>query len=464
MDAVDRVRAFDNTFRASQTGGAVRVWDFETPAVLAATEGETYKAALSTVASQLCSGDILAIPTMCSAELTDGVPTSVAGDPYVVLNFSLHEVQPAKVLLRYSPGDTITGESFSRTTTAMYRNSAGLLATAGINVKRDAHYDVSDLVPNSPSLLLEGARTNIALWNRDLTNAAWTKTNMTATKNQVGADGAVNGATALTATAANATCTQLVGPLASSARFMSAYVFRGIGTGPVQMTTDAGATWTPVTLGAVGVYVRVTIPTQTLADPNFGFRIVTSGDAIGVDFVQNENGIFETSPIPTTTVAVARTADSYSLPFATPPQEMTVYAKFIERGSIQAAPARLFQIGAAAAGAPLFAVFVSSGAYKLQYSSGAGFVESAAGASPVRGDTDEIAARLSGDGSVAIAQSINSAATTIGTQSAALTLVAAWSGQLAWLNSVGTTGVGFAAFKSFKIVAGARSLAEMRTL
>ena len=44
-------------------------------------------------------------------------------------------------------------------------------------------------------------------------------------------------------------------------------------------------------------YTRVTIPTQTLANPVVGFRIVTSGDAIDVDFVQLEDGAFPTSVI-----------------------------------------------------------------------------------------------------------------------------------------------------------------------
>jgi hypothetical protein len=53
----------------------------------------------------------------------------------------------------------------------------------------------------------------------------------------------------------------------------------------------------------------LSIPTQTLANPTVGFRIVTSGDQIAVDFVQNENGAFGTSPIPTTTTAATRAAD-----------------------------------------------------------------------------------------------------------------------------------------------------------
>jgi len=44
-----------------------------------------------------------------------------------------------------------------------------------------------------------------------------------------------------------------------------------------------------------------------------GFRIVTSGDAIAVDYVQCENGAFATSAIPTTTATVTRSADDFSI-------------------------------------------------------------------------------------------------------------------------------------------------------
>jgi hypothetical protein len=41
-------------------------------------------------------------------------------------------------------------------------------------------------------LLIEEARTNLAIWGRDLTNAAWTKSNMTTAKTATGADGSAN--------------------------------------------------------------------------------------------------------------------------------------------------------------------------------------------------------------------------------------------------------------------------------
>ncbi len=153
-------------------------------------------------------------------------------------------------------------------------------------------------------------RTNVALWCRDLTNATWTKTNVTAALDQTGIDGGSASASSITATASNGTCLQAI-TLASSARFQTAFVKRLTGSGTVEMTTDNGTTWTAVTV--TSSWSRVSISTQTLANPTVGFRLATIGDAIAVDFVQNENGVFATSPILTTTTAVARAADSVTM-------------------------------------------------------------------------------------------------------------------------------------------------------
>lgn len=167
---------------------------------------------------------------------------------------------------------------------------------------------------NSSSVALgvriEEARTNVVLHNRDLTNAAWTKTNTTAAKDQTGIDGVANSASSLTATAGNGTCLQAI-TLGSSARYQSAFVKRITGSGTINMTMDNGTTWTAVTVTAS--WTRVEIPTQTLANPTVGFRIVTSGDAIAIDMVQNENGVFATSPIATAGSTVTRAGDDITI-------------------------------------------------------------------------------------------------------------------------------------------------------
>jgi hypothetical protein len=153
-------------------------------------------------------------------------------------------------------------------------------------------------------------RMNNVLWNRDLTNAAWIKTNVTAVLNQTGIDNTANSASSITASAGNATVLQSI-TLASSARFQSAFVKRITGSGVINMTMDGGTTWTPVTV--TGAWTRVSIATQTIANPNVGFQIVTNGDAIAVDFVQNEGGTFASPPALTTSAAVTTAAEVVTL-------------------------------------------------------------------------------------------------------------------------------------------------------
>lgn len=191
--------------------------------------------------------------------------------------------------------------------TKWIRGSDGLYAS-GTTLRTE--YDANGL---PLGLLAEEARTNRCLWNRDLTNAAWTKTNATAAKTSTGIDGVVNSASTLTATAGNGTCLQAI-TSASAARITSAFIKRRTGTGVIEMTQDNGGTWTAVTASInASTWTMVNVPSATVTNPTVGFRIVTSGDEIDVDFVQEETGAFVTSPIEVTTVAVARTADRIEL-------------------------------------------------------------------------------------------------------------------------------------------------------
>jgi hypothetical protein len=197
--------------------------------------------------------------------------------------------------------------AFTRSTTATRVNSDGLIESVAIDAPR---IDYDPVTLQCRGLLCEAQSTNFCLYNRDLTNAAWIKTNCTAARTQTGADGAANSASLLTANANNATCLQSV-TLASSARAQTAYIKRAAGSGAVFMTMDNGATWTDISASINGSsFSRCSIPSQTLANPVFGFKLATSGDSIIVDYVQNENGTIATSAIPTTDTAITRSTDA----------------------------------------------------------------------------------------------------------------------------------------------------------
>jgi hypothetical protein len=206
--------------------------------------------------------------------------------------------------------DATTGSNlvtFTRASSGTYIDSAGVLQTATTDVPR---FDHNPTTGESLGLLVEEQRANLLLHNRTLTNAAWVVSNITPAKDQVGADGVSNSASSITATDANGTILQTI-TSASAARATSAYVKRITGTGTIEMTQNNGSTWTAVTV--TSAWTRVTIPSATVTNPVVGFRIVTSGDAIAVDYAQLENGAFSTSAIETTTAAVTRSADVASI-------------------------------------------------------------------------------------------------------------------------------------------------------
>ena len=159
--------------------------------------------------------------------------------------------------------------------------------------------------------LAEPAATNNALWSRDGTNAAWTLgVTMTRAKTQVGVDGTANSATLLTGGAVLATNTLLQSiTLASQANVFQPFVKRVTGTGTIEITVDGGTTWTPIQASInSSTFTQVQV-TKTAANPSVGFRITTSTDAIAVDMMDCQGGSVATSPIPTTTIPVARNAD-----------------------------------------------------------------------------------------------------------------------------------------------------------
>jgi hypothetical protein len=122
----------------------------------------------------------------------------------------------------------------------------------------------------------------------------------------VGLDGVVGAGSQVTASGANGTIWQLL-TAASNPFTFSAYVRRVTGTGTVNMTLDAGLTWTPIALTAD--YQRFSI-TQTILNPTAGFQLVTSGDQIVVDYTNVEQATNASSPIITTAAQASRAAET----------------------------------------------------------------------------------------------------------------------------------------------------------
>lgn len=202
----------------------------------------------------------------------------------------------AAILLASYQHEAVTYETAART----------YVATTAV-AYHGPRFDYTQAPLATPTLMIEEARSNLCLRSRDLANASWTATNVTAARTQTGLDGVANTASSITSTAGNGTVLQTI-TSGSAVRFMTAWVKRLTGTGTIEMTLDNGATWTAVTV--TGSWSRVSIPSQTFTNPIVGFRIVTSGDSIAVDLVQLENGAFATSEMVTYAATFSRTLDT----------------------------------------------------------------------------------------------------------------------------------------------------------
>ncbi len=192
-------------------------------------------------------------------------------------------------------------------------------------------------------------RDNEAHWARDLSQADWVKSSMTCAKTATGMRNDTNGASTCTATGANGTVLQTV-TTGAATRTTSFHLKRRTGTGAVSVTRDNGATWSAVTSSLSTLYWRRVVPTETPgcaggncivvsamtsggANPTIGLKFATSGDAVDVDFVQDEPGAYATSPILTTTTWVNRAAVVADIPCA-----MTGMPAFSVAATMVAAP------------------------------------------------------------------------------------------------------------------------------
>lgn len=214
--------------------------------------------------------------------------------------------------------------------------------------------------------LIEEARTNLALWARDLTQSGtWVAVTMTAALNAVGIDGAANSATTLTSTSAAGTILQSL--TASSTAYTFTVFVKGVTvTGNIQVAdypvlTPAFTTLTssncfnPVTgvgtapVSGQTIFVRCTV-TATSLNPVIGFKFANNGDSIIVDFNQLEAASFGTSPILTTSASATRAADNIALinqgKAISPGGNVTLGTMFFQTNTLNnGASGRLFEAG-----------------------------------------------------------------------------------------------------------------------
>lgn len=341
------------------------------------------------------------------------------------------------------------------------------LAEAASGILRDAHYVLNPVTGlYERATLLEPTRTNALLHSSDLSNAAWTKTNMSVATGIADPKGGSNACT-VTATAADGNAVQTLAAGANIVRINSVWIRRRTGTGNVQILDPRSGAWhTKVVTSEWARYSEVAAAdTARFA----GIRLATNGDAVDVYNFQLEDADFATSDIEITGAAAkTRSVDSFqvALPsqIALPQGPLTFYAKFVEAGTVRTTGARIWQIGASDNSMPHLYVYQSGGPYRMRYETVSGAVESVLSGAPVAGEVCELRGTFSAVAAVQLHQAINGAGETSGNSDGGVALASAWSDDVLWLNSVGSTNVGAVAFLAFKIAKGTRTLAEMRAL
>jgi len=179
--------------------------------------------------------------------------------------------------------DRINGKLFGRfsvndLTSSFTGTNRNVIDVNGLMITLPASVSAIDHIGNAlePTIRLEPAAANILL--EVLTD--WTDTTLTPVKNAVSWAGAANGAYTVTASGANGTLISTAVSATSAAFTFVCAIKRSVGTGAVSMTIDNGSTWTEKTLTTSFQYFNVT---KTAANPQLGFKLATSGDAIIVD-------------------------------------------------------------------------------------------------------------------------------------------------------------------------------------
>lgn len=402
----------------------------------------------------------------------------------------------------------------SRNSTARYRDNEGVLRSAGSGELRERHYVFDQNGVLVPSTLLEAARTNELTRSEDLTHGDWTKNNTSITADQAtGPDGVVSldeiveDGTAsvqheirqdLTGLTADAEYTCSVWAIADTRSWLRLELFEtasptnkvrawfDLSSGSIGTTAGAGTgsftrayveDWTGV---AAGLYRLVLVGSvgnsATAISAEVGLatqdnEAAYSGDgssSLYAGYAQVEDDAeFASSYIATTTAPVSRSADSLYYPFTHDPQEMTVYVKFVERGTLFTGNNTvLFTAGGPTN--PKFKCVVKGGGttYTVQIIDSDGNFQQVAVTGPTSiGQIVEGRFVLHSDGSVEMGLSIDGGVESTAGPTSPVTngLEAAWGEQLFRLNE-GSGGVGHNAFIDVKVASGIHTMDGMRTL
>lgn len=406
-------------------------------------------------------------------------------------------------LLKYLPG--IVGYSAARAQAAVQRDASGVVSTAAAGRLRDAHYQLDASGLYTRTALLEGGRTN--LHTRSEEPALWTSTSgATLSAGQLGPDGLNNavdisdpsaasfsapyhqiaafgsdGVKAMQVLLAPGTATRsafgLLDLATSAFRHLVAVTWNGSSPPTLSSSIGSGAVYAPEQMANGFWRLRATV-NGVVAANGHRFYVYPTGAVSVADTgttrfggTQVEDSPVVGSYVRTSGATVTVGADSLSLPFSAVPGTMTVYAKFIERGTAQlfATGNRVLHVGSAAA--PFFALLSRSGGlYRAAVVTASQTATSDASVVPAIGDVVELRAVLApaaGDATgtlytVRLHQALNGGAEVSSALSGSIALPAAWSDTKLWLGSAAGTVAGNMALQAAVVLDGSATLAQCR--
>ena len=211
-----------------------------------------------------------------------------------------------------SPPNIDPSLTFTRSTTATYFNSSGILSTVAANVPR-FDYNPTTLALNG--LLIEQQSTNTCAYSNNFTGAGWSASGMTLTaNNNTGPDGVALSASELSWASGSGTkyLQYAITPAAGAVTF-SFFIRSKAGTTTFALNYYNGTSYTSGTLTATTSWQRFSYTftaTAVLSAFNIGQATdLTAGD-IYIYGAQLEALPFQTAYIPTSGSAVTRSADS----------------------------------------------------------------------------------------------------------------------------------------------------------
>ena len=337
------------------------------------------------------------------------------------------------------PGDTTTTQFNFPVGTARVRNvqvEFGDVATAFQSMPRNREY-------RFPNLFLEDAGANTVLFSEQFDNAVWNKTRITITPDvelspdgQVTADKLIEDTsvssdrgfsfTAPGTTGDNQTQAISIWAKADTRHWMFIHT--------ISFNNDVGRTWFDLNTGFFGTIDPLHTRVFAKKYDNGWYRIQlnfdsssgATGSIVAFDLAEEDgdaiytgdgvSGLFmwgaqwehntpsgATSYMPTDATQPPRAADSFAAPYDHTPTRMSVYAKYLERGTVEVSGRRLWELGSN----PRLLMQATGTAYILFHNNSLSSVTASLVTRPAIGDLVEMLGHLFEDGSINLIQIIN---------------------------------------------------------